>query len=56
MSGPNAGGSTVLAAGKDRRLALKVPLGPPNAFQQHTPQADAAGTAVYTTYVTIRRG
>ncbi|MEA2483376.1 MAG: hypothetical protein QOC55_1323 [Thermoleophilaceae bacterium] len=55
MSGPNTEASTKLVAGKDRRLELKVPLGPPNPYQQDTPQAGAAGTTVYTTYVTIRR-
>ena len=45
----------ILAAGRDRRLTVSVPLGPPNPYQQDTPQADAAGTAVYTTTVSIAR-
>ena len=55
MTGPNARVSTTLVAGKDRRLALNVPLGPANAYQAETPQAEAAGTAVYTTRVTVTR-
>lgn len=55
MTGPNANASATLVAGSDRRLELNVPLGPANAYQQDTAQADAAGTAVYTTYVTITR-
>jgi S-formylglutathione hydrolase FrmB len=53
LSGPHASGARVVRAGRDRRLALAVPLGPPNPYQQYTTQADAAGTAVFTTHVTI---
>jgi S-formylglutathione hydrolase FrmB len=42
-----------LTAGHDRRLEIGVPLGPPNPYQQDTAQAQAAGTTVYTTTVTI---
>ncbi len=45
---------TVLAP-RDRRLRIEVPLGPSNPNQQDTPQAQAGGTAVYTTTVTIDR-
>jgi len=45
--------SRVLVAGRDRRLDLQVPLGPPNPYQEDTAQAQAAGTAVHTTTVTI---
>jgi hypothetical protein len=38
-----------------RRLHIAVSLGPPNRYQQFTAAADAAGTAVYTTRVKIRR-
>jgi S-formylglutathione hydrolase FrmB len=55
LSGPNAGGVRVLRAGRDRRLRIDVPLGPPNRYQEYTPQAEAAGTNVYTTSVTITR-
>lgn len=44
-----------LTAGGDRRLRIQVPLGPPNPYQQDTAQAQAAGTAVYTTTATIAR-
>jgi S-formylglutathione hydrolase FrmB len=54
ISGAAAGTRTVVVtAGKDRRLRLSVPLGPANPYQQETAAADAAGTAVYTTDVTI---
>lgn len=55
MSGPHASSSAVAVAGRDRSLVLTVPLGPPNPYQQDTAQADAAGTSVYTTSVTIDR-
>jgi hypothetical protein len=42
-SGPNARGSTTAVAGRDRRLVLRVPLGP-------------SGSGPYTTSVTIARG
>lgn len=42
-----------VTAGADRRLHLTVPIGPDNPYQQETVQAAAAGTAVYTTDVTI---
>jgi S-formylglutathione hydrolase FrmB len=54
MTGPHASSSTVIRAGDDRRIVLTVPLGPPNPYQQETPQAEAAGTAVYTTFVKVR--
>ena len=43
----------VLRAGRDRRLELRVTLGPANPYQQDTAQAQAHGTAVYTTTVSI---
>ncbi|MDQ1680337.1 MAG: hypothetical protein QOI42_1196, partial [Frankiaceae bacterium] len=55
MTGPGASSSAVLRVGRNRRLVLTVPLGPSNAYQQDTPQAQAAGTRVYTTRVTIVR-
>jgi S-formylglutathione hydrolase FrmB len=45
----------LIRAGKDRRVELTVRLGPSNPYQQDTPQAQAHGTAVYTTTVTITR-
>ena len=45
----------VVRAGADRRLRLQVPLGPSNPYQQDTPQAQARGSAVYTTSLTIER-
>ena len=53
--GPAREPSTVVVAGRDRRLVLDVPLGPANAYQAETPQATVAGTAVYTTRVTVER-
>ena len=47
--------TTLVRAGRDRRLVLTVPLGPANPYQEDTAQAQAAGTAVYTTYVRIAR-
>jgi S-formylglutathione hydrolase FrmB len=44
-----------LTPARDRRLGIEVPLGPSNPYQQDTAQAQAAGTAVYTTMVTIKR-
>ncbi len=42
-----------LTAGRDRRLRVVVALGPPNPYQEDTPAALVAGTAVYTTTATI---
>jgi S-formylglutathione hydrolase FrmB len=42
-----------LIAGSDRRLRISVPLGPANPYQQDTARAQASGTSVYTTTVTI---
>ncbi len=54
LSGDRARTETeTVTAGSDRRLELRVPLGPSNAYPQYTAQADAAGTTVYTTTVTI---
>ena len=55
MTGPHANSATTVAAGVNHRLTLDVPLGPSNQYQQETAQAQAAGTAVYTTYVKVRR-
>jgi hypothetical protein len=55
ITGPNADESAAMTLGRNRRLTLTVPLGPSNPYQQETPEAQAAGTAVYTTYVTVRR-
>jgi S-formylglutathione hydrolase FrmB len=52
--GPNASGSHSISAGPDGRLRIDVPLGPANPYQEYTLQAQVAGTAVYTTSVTIR--
>ena len=54
LSGDKVSSHTVtVTAGRDRRLRFQVPLGPPNPDQQDTAQAQAAGTAVYTTTVRI---
>jgi S-formylglutathione hydrolase FrmB len=45
--------STFVRSGSNGRLTLRVPLGPSNPDQQDTPQAQADGTAVYTTTVAI---
>ncbi len=47
--------SLVIRAGRAGRLHIAVPLGPSNPYQQDTAQADATGTAVYTTNVRIGR-
>ena len=43
-----------VVAGPDHRLTLTVPLGSSNPYQQETVPAQATGTAVYTTSVSIR--
>jgi S-formylglutathione hydrolase FrmB len=54
VSGDKVSSHTVtVTAGRDRRLTFQVPLGPPNPYQQDTAQAQASGTAVYTTTVRI---
>jgi len=54
ISGVASGTRTLHAvAGADRRLHISVPLGPANPYQEDTAQAQVAGTAVYTTDVTI---
>ncbi len=54
LAGDKVKSHTVLVrAGRDRRLRIQVPLGPPNPYQQDTAQAQAAGTVVYTTTVRI---
>jgi S-formylglutathione hydrolase FrmB len=53
LFGPHARISAALNAGPNRRLWLQVPLGPSNPYQQYSPQAQAVGTAVYTTSVVI---
>jgi S-formylglutathione hydrolase FrmB len=55
MTGPHASSSAVTRVGKNRRLAVDVPLGPSNQYQAETAQAAAAGSAVYTTYVKFRQ-
>src|SRR3954453_15604015 len=45
--------TAVVKAPRDRRLTIQVPLGPSNPYQEDTPQADAAGTKVYRTRVSI---
>jgi hypothetical protein len=54
MRGPHAERTVVVRASSDRRLRLRVPLGPANRYQQDTVAARAAGgTRVYATRVTI---
>ena len=55
MHGQGIDTSTTVTAGPDRRLALEVPLGPPNPYQEDTAEAIATGTAVYTTTVSISK-
>jgi S-formylglutathione hydrolase FrmB len=45
-----------LHADRGGRLVIPVPLGPPNPFQQFTPQAAIAGTRLFSTEVRISRG
>ncbi len=42
-----------VVADHNGRLRIEVPLGPANRYQEDTPQAIAAGTAVYTTRIAI---
>jgi len=53
LFGPYVDTRQTLRAGRDRRLTIQVPLGPSNPYQEYTAQAEAAGTTVYTTNVTI---
>jgi S-formylglutathione hydrolase FrmB len=53
MSGREGTSTQTIAADREGRLHIEVPLGPPNPYQQDTPEATAAGTAVYTTSVSI---
>jgi S-formylglutathione hydrolase FrmB len=56
ISGDGGARRTMLVrADKGHRLKLTVFLGPANPYRQDTPQAQAHGTAVYTTVVTISR-
>lgn len=56
MRGPHAERTFVVRASSDRRLRLRVPLGPGNRYQQDTAAARAAGgTRVYDTRITISR-
>lgn len=56
MRGPHAARTVVVRASRDRRLRLRVPLGPGNRYQQDTAAARAAGQIrVYATRVTISR-
>jgi S-formylglutathione hydrolase FrmB len=45
--------TVMVRAGRDHRLSLSVPLGPANPYQQDTTQAQTAGTAVFTTRVSV---
>ena len=56
LFGPHATGTLRARAGRTRRLTFPVPLGPPNPYAQYSPQAQSAGTAVYTTDVQIQPG
>ena len=47
--------SQTLQADSSGRLQIEVPLGPANPYQQYTAQAEATGTAVYTTFVSIAK-
>lgn len=53
LFGPHVSRRLTVRAGRNRRLTLQVPLGPANPYQEYTAQAQAAGTAVYTTTVTF---
>jgi S-formylglutathione hydrolase FrmB len=55
LAGPYASASETVTARADRRLLIEVPLGPSNPYQEYTAEAEATGTAVYTTAVTIKR-
>ena len=55
MRGHEGESSEVLDADAEGRLQLEVPLGPPNPYQQDSAEADAAGSSVYTTLVTVAK-
>jgi hypothetical protein len=55
LSGSGITSSAVLTARADRRLEIEVPLGPSNPYQEYTAEAEATGTAVYTTTATIKK-
>jgi len=55
MTGPHTGSTVVARVASDRRLTFNVPLGPSNPYQAETAQSAVAGTAVYTTYVKVKR-
>lgn len=52
-----SGGTTrkILTVDRSGRLTVRIPLGPANPYQEETAQAKVAGTAVYTTYVSVAR-
>jgi hypothetical protein len=53
LFGPHVARSLAFDAGPNGRLRFAVPLGPSNPYPQFSPQAQSAGTAVYTTSVAI---
>jgi S-formylglutathione hydrolase FrmB len=53
--GDRASGRMRVRATRVGRLRLDIPLGPANPYQQYTAEAEASGTAVYATRVSIRR-
>lgn len=55
MRGHEGTNSEVVQASSAGRLLLQVPLGPANPYQQDTAEAIAAGSAVYTTLVTVSK-
>ena len=55
LRGQAASSSSLLRADPEGRLHIEVALGPPNPYQQDTPEATATGTPVYTTFVTISK-
>jgi len=55
LTGDQVSRTLTAAAPRSRQLQLDVPLGPANPYQEYTVQADAAGTAVYRTRVSIVR-
>jgi S-formylglutathione hydrolase FrmB len=55
LRGTGIASTATLIAGPDRRLSIEVPLGPSNPYQQDTAEAEATGTTVFTTTVTVKR-
>lgn len=55
VSGDNENQTAIARSNRRGRLRIPLTLGPSNPYQQFTPEADFAGTAVFHTHVKIHR-